>query len=116
MSIKVSVARLSVVLSLLALFASCTPGTPGTRIEYHKMKHGISAESYVDGKLSARQYFNSDTVPNGPLFRYSVDGKLEQWIWFKNGSKHFQVDYKNDSAVDLTGNPFLSAEQAKGKN
>lgn len=113
MLFNVSRKQLPVVISLLALFAACSK--PANRKEYHSFRTGISVDSFVRGKLTAKQYFTKDTVANGPCFQYTANGQIERWTWYKNGEKRFQADYKNGSPVELSGNPFLYAEQQVNK-
>jgi hypothetical protein len=115
MLVNVSIIRLSVVLFFVVSFASCDT-RPATRKEFHSFADGIMVESYVEGNLRTKQYFTKkDTIPNGPRLQYSLNGQIEQWIWYKNGEESFRADYKNDLPIELTGNPFLYAEEQQGK-
>jgi hypothetical protein len=62
------------------------------------------------GKITIRQYYNADTVPNGAKIEFYNNGKIASWIWYS--SKHKEpycgVYYSEEGLFDtLRGIPFI---------
>ena len=62
------------------------------------------------GNIIEKQYFNKDTVPDGPKIRYYPNGIISSWIWFRANHKNpaCGIFYDRKGVFDtMKGSPFL---------
>ena len=85
-------------------------------IYYHAGTFLVKETHYTSGKIKTKQYFNRDTVHNGPLITYYLNGKILSWkCYFYNDSLP-KCKFTFDSTgkfVELKG--FVITDSVYGK-
>ena len=101
---------------IILFLCSCnlSTGISNSKILIYKKDRFLIKDTYSNmGELRQRQYFNNDTLPDGPAIDYFPDGKIGIWRWYKykEAKPHCIVFYNKNGIFDsLKGNPFLRAK------
>ena len=91
-------------------FEKCRGKQLKNLIKYSLHGRFIIKESFdSSGKITGRQYFNKDTIPNGAEIYYYPNGKIKHWKWFQNNkTPSCGVYYDTDGVFfAFRGNPFI---------